>query len=336
MDEVVLAPPHTVLKTSSGKIRRRAMAELYESGELGATRAASRPLWLRLARLAAGGAGPALRRAARRIGEITYAGWVWGVLALVGTIPALAAIAARRPRFGFACARAVGRIVFRLAGIRLTVEGAEHVVRDGAFVIASNHTSYLDGLVLAAVLPRPVRFVAKAELRDHLLARWFLDGLGTLYVDRFDVARSVAHAGGLSEALRAGEGLLIFAEGTLHRMPGLLPFQTGGFMAAVEAEAPAVPVVLRGTRSLMRNETWFPRRVPIHVRIGEPIAPPPVLEPGPNVVGESDGRERSRWSRAVQLRDAARAWMLAHCGEPDLANRNPLRDLIERRTGTEN
>ena len=331
VDEVVLAPPHTVLKTSSGKIRRRAMAELYESGGLGGAQAAARPLWLRLARLAAGGAWPALRRVARRTGDVTYAGWVWGVLVLVGAIPALAAIATRRPRFGFACARAVGRIVFRLAGVRLTVEGAEHLARDGAVVIASNHTSYLDGLVLAVTLPRPVRFVAKAELRDHLLARWFLDGLGTLYVDRFDVARSVAHAGGFSEALRAGEGILIFAEGTLHRMPGLLPFQTGGFMAAVESEAPVVPVVLRGTRSFMRNDTWFPRRVPIHVRIGPPSAPP---APGlPTAVG-ADAPERSDWSRAVELRDTVRAWMLVHCGEPDLANRNPLRDLIERRTGT--
>ena len=331
LDEVVLAPPHTVLKTSSGKIRRRAMAELYESGELAAPGAGSRPLWMRIARLAVGGAGPALRRSARRVGEIGYAGWVWGALALVGTIPALAAIAARRPRFGFACAQAVGRIVFRLAGVRLTVEGAEHLPRDGAFVIASNHTSYLDGLVLAAALPRPVRFVAKAELRDYLLARWFLDGLGTLYVDRFDVARSVAHAGGLSGALRAGEGILVFAEGTLHRMPGLLPFQTGGFMAAVEAKAAVVPIVLRGTRSLMRDGTWFPRRVPIHVRIGPAIAPPPASEP--DGAGGPDAGERGRWSRAIELRDAARAWMLAHCGEPDLANRNPLRDLIERRTG---
>ena len=332
MDEVVLAPPHTVLKTSSGKIRRRAMAELYESGELGATRAASRPLWLRLARLATGGAGPALRRSARRIGEIAYAGWFWGALALVGIVPALAAMIPRRPVFGFACARAVARAVFLLAGIRVTVEGGEHVPRTGPCVLASNHTSYLDGLVLAAALPRPVRFVAKAELRDHLLARWFLDGLGVLYVDRFDVTRSVAHAGGLADPLRTGESILIFAEGTLHRMPGLLPFQTGGFMAAVEAETPVVPVVLRGTRSLMRDGTWFPRRVPIHVRIGPPVPPPAAT--GPGAADRPTAEARSDWSRAVALRDTARAWMLAHCGEPDLANRNPLRDLIERRTGS--
>ena len=330
MDEVVLAPPHTVLKTSSGKIRRRAMAELYESGELGGARAASRPLWLRLARLAAGGTGPALRRAAHRVRQVAFAGWIWAAIGFAGVIPGLAVIAARQPRFGYASVRAAALAIFRLSRIRVTVDGAEHLDRGGPFVIVSNHTSYADGLALMAALRRPFRFVAKAELRSNLYARWFLDGIGALYVDRFDVTRSVAHAGGLTGALRAGESILIFAEGTLHRMPGLMRFQTGGFMAAVEAEAPVVPVVLRGTRSFMRNETWLPRRVPIHVRIGPPIPPPGAGMPPSD---DATGQDRSDWSRAVELRDAVRAWMLAHCGEPDLANRNPLRDLIERRTG---
>ena len=302
-------------------------------------RGGARPLWVRVARLAAGGAGPAVRRAARRIGDLAFAGWFWSALALVGVIPALAAMIARRPRFGFACVRAVARVVFRLAGVRLTVEGAEHLRRDGACVIASNHASYLDALALAAAFPRPVRFVAKAELRDHRLARWLLDGIGVLYVDRFDIARSVAHAGGLAEALRAGDRIAIFPEGTLHRMPGLLPFQLGAFMVAAEGEAPVVPVVLRGTRSLMRDGTWFPRRAPVHVRIGEPVAPPAPGLPAPELPSASTATaaaaaQGSAWSRAVGLRDVVRGWMLAHCGEPDLASRNPLRDLIERRTGT--
>ena len=330
MDEMVLAPPHTVLKTSSGKIRRRAMAELYASGELGSPGAASRPLWLRLARLAAGGAGPALRRAARRAGEFAFAGWIWAAIGMAGVVPGLAVILARRPRFGYASVRAAALAIFRLSRIRVTVEGAEFLDGGGPFVIVSNHTSYADGLALMAALRGPVRFVAKAELTDNLYVRWLLDGIGALYADRFDVTRSVAHAGGLAGALRAGENILIFAEGTLHRMPGLLPFQTGGFMAAVEAQAQVVPVILRGTRSFMRDGTWFPRRVPLHVRIGPPVPPPaPGLAPG--VVPHAP--ERSDWSRAVELRDTVRAWMLAHCGEPDHANRNPLRNLIDRRTG---
>ena len=330
VDELVLAPPHAVLKTSSGKIRRRAMAELYEAGALSSP-GPPRAFWLRVARLVAGGAGPVVRRAAGRYRDLAFAGWVWTALALAGTVPALAAMVAGRPHFGFAGMRAVARTVFRLAGIRLTVEGAEHLDRAGPLVVASNHASYLDGLVLIAALPRPVRFVAKAELRENLLVRWFLDGIGVLYVDRFQVERSVAHASALSAALAVGDRIAIFPEGTLHRMPGLLRFQMGGFKSAVEAGAPVVPVVLRGTRSLMRDGTWFPRRVQLHVRFGEPVDPPERDTPvdgGPNAGEESD------WARAVRLRDTVRGWMLAHCGEPDLADRNPLRDLVERRTGS--
>ena len=332
VDEVVLAPPLTVLKTSSGKIRRRATADLYESGELAAP-GGSRPLWLRLARLTAGGAAPVARRAAGRIGDLAFAGWVWTAIGLVGAVAWPAVAVVRRPRFGLACMRTAARTIFRLTGIRVTVEGVLPLDRGEPFVIASNHTSYIDGLVLMAVLGGSARFVAKAELRDNPLARWFLDGIGVLYVDRFDVARSVAHAGGLTDALRAGETIAIFPEGTLHRTPGLLPFQMGGFMAAVETDASVVPVILRGTRSLMRDGTWFPRRVSVRVRIGEPVASRPPA-PGLDAAGGSDVADGSQWSRAVQLRDAVRAWMLAHCGEPDLANRNPLRELIERRTGS--
>ena len=363
-DEVVLAPPHTVLKTSSGKIRRRAMAERYESGRL-TSPDARRPPWLGLLELAAGGVAPGGRRAAARLGELAFAGRVWAAVGLAGMIvwPAVAAV--RRPRFGRACLRAAARAVFRLSGLRVTVEGAARLDRGAPCVVASNHASYFDGLVLVAVLPGPVRFVAKAELREKPLARWFLDGIGVLYVDRFDAARSVTHAGGLATALRAGDSIAIFPEGTLHRMPGLLPFQMGAFAAAVEAGAPVVPVVLRGTRSLMRDRTWLPRRAPLRVRIGEPICPsasqsapgggvdgpggpagdPPCPDGGePAGVGASGGAQqggasgagpRSAWSRAVRLRNEVRAWMLAHCGEPDLADRNPLRDLAERRAAQE-
>ena len=365
-DEVVLAPPHTVLKTSSGKIRRRAMAERYESGRL-ASPDTSRAPWLRLLGLAAGGIGPGARRAAVRLGELAFAGRVWAAIGLAGAVAWPAVVAVRRPRFGRACLCAAAWTVFRLSGIRVTVEGAARLDRGTPCVVTSNHASYFDGLVLMAALRGSVRFVAKAELREKPLARWFLDGIGTLYVDRFDTARSAAHAGGLAEALRADASIAIFPEGTLHRMPGLLPFQMGAFAAAVEAGAPVVPVILRGTRSLMRSETWFPRRVPVRVRIGEPIHPPALQSAsGPDVpegtaAGRSraDGRDgmnsggggaspgngenggaprgggasgvaRSSWSRAVRLRDEVRAWMLAHCGEPDLADRNPLRDLAER------
>ncbi|MDO8706717.1 MAG: hypothetical protein Q7J84_17445, partial [Sulfuricaulis sp.] len=74
------------------------------------------------------------------------------------------------------------------------------------------------------------------------------------------------------------------------------------FVAAAEAGVPLVPVTIRGTRSILRSEQWFPRRGTISVIIGAPLTP-----------------EGADWSAAIRLRDAARVEVLRHCGEPDLA-----------------
>ena len=84
-------------------------------------------------------------------------------------------------------------------------------------------------------------------------------------------------------------------------MPGLLPFRMGAFLAAAQAGAPIVPVTIRGTRSILRAGSWFPRRGRLEVIVEPPIPP--------------DGAD---WAAAVRLRDAARAAILRHCGEPDL------------------
>ncbi len=85
-------------------------------------------------------------------------------------------------------------------------------------------------------------------------------------------------------------------------MPGLQPFRMGAFLTAVKAGVPVVPVAIRGSRSLLREDTWFPRRTIVTVRVCRPIAPQ----------GED-------WDAAVALRDAVRAEILTYCGEPDLA-----------------
>jgi 1-acyl-sn-glycerol-3-phosphate acyltransferase len=102
--------------------------------------------------------------------------------------------------------------------------------------------------------------------------------------------------------------LMFFPEGTLTRAPGLLPFHMGAFRAAAETGAPVYPVVIRGTRSILRDQDWFPHRGRVHLTICAPLQ---AAEPG--------------WSAAVALRDSAREQMLAQLGEPDLAaEQNPL------------
>jgi len=85
-------------------------------------------------------------------------------------------------------------------------------------------------------------------------------------------------------------------------MPGLLPFRMGAFAVSARAGVPVVPVALRGTRSLLRADSWFPRRGAVHI-----LAAPPILP------------EDQSWSAAVKLRDQARQEILKLSGEPDMA-----------------
>ena len=315
-DEVRLVPPYSVLKTSSGKIRRAGVRDLYERGRLGA--GAGSPLALQVLRLGVSAVAPQLRRGMGRALKTGYAGWFWLATGIAGAVLwPVAALRRSPPKVG-ALLRRVARALLLLTGLPPGLEGSLPERRGRGRVLVFNHASYIDGLVLSAALDPIPRYVVKGELRANAFSRLFLRGIGCLFVERFDTRRSAEDAEALSAALAAGDEIGIFAEGTLHRMPGLLPFQLGAFRAAVEADVPVVPVVLRGTRSVLRGGSWFPRHGLIRVRIGEAIDPAS-LDP-----------EGSVWERAVRLRDATRAAVLRHCGEPDLSHHKALLDLAER------
>jgi 1-acyl-sn-glycerol-3-phosphate acyltransferase len=296
-DDVVLASPRTVLKTSSGKIRRAACRELYERGALDTSQ---RPVWLQVTRIAAATAVPRLRRLLRVAATWAYAAYAWAVLAVLTPPVWLGVLLLPRLAWRRALCRLGARLAIRLSRLPMTVEGADRLPNT-PFVIAANHASYADVLLLSAVLPVDAAFVAKVELRDHVFSRVPLDRLAAGYVERFDLHRGVADALGLSHRVRSGETLAFFPEGTFTREPGLRPFHMGAFVIAAETGAPVVPVAIRGARSVRRERERLIRRHPVHVTFGEPIHP------------ESTG-----WEEAVRLRDATRAVIAADCGEPDL------------------
>ncbi|TAK65644.1 MAG: acyl-phosphate glycerol 3-phosphate acyltransferase [Betaproteobacteria bacterium] len=309
-DDIVLAPPHTVLKTSSGKIRRAASREYYESGG-GSARPA--PVWLQLARLARASLVPELRRQLRAWSGLAYSAWV-GLCFLILAVPSLIAAALlRSPARGWRFSRVMAIGFLRLCRLPLMVHGLEHIPASGPFVMAVNHASYLDGLILVAALrERGYRFVAKRELRESLLPRLFLQSIGTDFVERSDIKQGVEDASRLAESVRAGHTPVFFAEGTFTRSAGLLPFRMGAFVIAAQTGVPLVPVAIRGARSVLRDNNWFARRGAIVVNIAPPLLP-----------------QGSDWNAAVALRDAARAEILRRCGEPDLAS-SPLPGQVSR------
>jgi 1-acyl-sn-glycerol-3-phosphate acyltransferase len=299
-DDIVLVPPHTVLKTSSGKIRRSASRELYERGGRGALEHA---VWWQIMRLGISAVLPQIRRALSRTREFLYGFYVWICFCVLAPATWLAASFGKDPRASWRISRAGAHALLKLTGTPLMVQGLENLPPPGTpYVLVANHASYLDGIVLVAALPEPLHFVAKRELESHFVSRTYLRNIGTQFVERFDLQQGLADTERLLAVIRNGRPLGFFPEGTFRRMPGLLPFRMGAFVVAAQAHVPVIPVVLRGTRSILREGHWLPRRGTVQAIVGKPIAP----------LGDD-------WNAAILLRDATRREMLMHLREPDLS-----------------
>jgi len=147
---------------------------------------------------------------------------------------------------------------------RIEVVGADRMPATGPAVVAPNHESFLDAIILGAAISRELRFLAKAELWRSWLLAWMLDGLGAIPIER---SRSDYLAAALVfQALTAGQAVVIFPQGAVR---GDRVWKQGAAHAALVTGAPLVPVRLVGTaRALSRGRIGFPR---LRVIIGEPI-----------------------------------------------------------------
>lgn len=308
-DEVVLVPPHTILKTSSGKLRRAASREMYERGEL---RARKVPVWAQFLRIAANSVLPIGRRYARTIASHLDSASMWTVSALL--FPPIWAMSLLAPdrKSAQSLLRAAAKTLARSVGISLKVEGLENLndpaVAGRPVIFVANHASYADAIVLTAALPVDFSFVAKAELKKNLILRPLLKCVGTEFVERFDKQKGVEDARKVANAAKAGRSLMFFPEGTITRKAGLLPFHMGAFIAAAENNLPVIPVTIKGTRSLLRPGTWRLHRGDVSVVIGKPIVPE-----------SQEETKDSIWSRSLRLSALARQEILKHVKEPDLA-----------------
>ena len=159
---------------------------------------------------------------------------------------------------------------------RPQVSGLEHIPAEGPFVLASNHLSFLDSVILQALPARPVHFFAKAEyftapgLKGRA-ARWFFESVGSIPVQRGEQAASVAALEDLVALLEEGHGVGIYPEGTRSRDGRLYRGRTGAAWLALTTGAPVVPVGLRDTQHLQPPDTRAIRPHRFTVAVGEPL-----------------------------------------------------------------
>lgn len=307
-DKIILAPPHTVLKTSSGKIRRSANRENFESGQLGKRQ---KSFAHQLTRLLIGSVVPQLRRLAQLVAAFAYAAWFWLMFGLFAPVVWLSLILTPKQSWRWTLMHSTGRLMSILTGLKLEVVGLENLPEpDTPCIYVANHSSYLDVFVIVTGMPRGFSFVSKAEFAGAFFTRTLFDRIDVEYVDRFDRGKGIEAASRLVDAARLGKSLFFFPEGTFTRIPGVYPFHSGAFMTATASGRPVVPIAIRGSRSILHPGEWFPRRDSISLIIGPQIMPAETIA----------DKGESSWEQAQLVQSAARSYILDHCGEPDLSH----------------
>lgn len=167
------------------------------------------------------------------------------------------------------------RTMFWAQGLRIDIDGRQHLPRATGAALAVNHTAYLDFMEVGLVgrkSGRNVRYMMKAEL-EHGIVGWLMKHCKAIGVDRAAGAQSYDRA---VAALRAGEIVVVYPEATISRSFELKEFKSGAARMSIEAGVPIVPMVIWGAQRIWTKD--LPKqlgrhRFPIHIRIGEPVVP---------------------------------------------------------------
>jgi 1-acyl-sn-glycerol-3-phosphate acyltransferase len=163
------------------------------------------------------------------------------------------------------------RLGLATTGIRFKVAGREHVPLDRAAVFCANHQSNVDPPILFEALHPRMHILYKHEIDQiPILARAFRLG-GFIPIDRRHKESAMRSIEAGARSIRSGNSFLIFPEGTRSRTAELLPFKKGGFIMAMKAGAPIVPVAIQGGRDAMRRGSAVIQPVTVSIRVGEPI-----------------------------------------------------------------
>ena len=194
-------------------------------------------------------------------------------------------------------------IILKVLGFKVRDQGYEKLT-DSPSILVAKHASYIDPIILSAVLPPQYAYVAKRELKHVPFLGYIVRKLGTHLVDRFNAIKG---AKDIRRIMTSGQGLdsiIFFPEGTFYAEDGLGKFKLGAFVTAVKNDIPVIPVAINGTRQLLRSEIWWPSKVPLTITIFPPIYAKDV----------DNGAEG--------IAEKSRSLMLGEINEPDLKEKS--------------
>ncbi len=163
------------------------------------------------------------------------------------------------------------RAILSVAGVKLEVEGKEHLNPDQPYVYMVNHLSTFDIPATALILPGTVRFIAKKELFRIPLFSMGMRAVGMIKIDRGNSEEARKTINEAVVTLRQGVSIIIFPEGTRSRTGEIQPFKKGGFILAVNSQNPIVPVSISGSQYVQRKKSLVLVPGRIRIRIMPPL-----------------------------------------------------------------
>ena len=176
----------------------------------------------------------------------------------------------------YSCLRMVQtafKLMLKVAGVRLTVIGEEHVPKDQAVLYIGNHRSYFDILLTYSRCPRLTGYVAKVEMLRYWLLRDWMKALYCLFLDREDMKAGLKTILQGFEYIKNGISICIFPEGTRNRQEEMLPFKEGSLKMAEKTGCPIIPMAITNSAEIFENHLPFVRPCHVILEYGTPILP---------------------------------------------------------------
>lgn len=294
-DEIVLVKPFTIPKTSSGKLQRSACKNAYLNKTLQIQKP---PFALQVGKLFLQKNIFNIIKFAKKLSSLFFSLYT-GVLFSITLIPAWLAVLV----LPYTLAHKVTKYWIKALSLCLhcpiTIKGKDYLPTTGPAILAVNHSSYIDALVLISALPSQICFIGKSSLFKAPILRTFLRKLGHIAIDKHDILNSIQNLNNIRQELNSKKIFLAFPEGTFTSTPGLRPFKTGIFKLAAEMSIPIIPLALKGTRRIFRRNSILLKSNKITLTVENPIF--------------SSGKD---WDQINDFKNKVRKVIAKYCGEP--------------------
>jgi 1-acyl-sn-glycerol-3-phosphate acyltransferase len=222
---------------------------------------------------------------------------------VLGALSLASTIVDRTGNLAHRCARAWARAILKTTGVRVQVQGLEHIARSRSYVFAANHQSIYDIPIVFAALPVQLRIVAKQSLGRIPFMGWHLRFAGHLLVDRQNPGPGIVRK--MARLVGEHHSLIVFPEGTRSADGVVGRFKRGPFVLALDAGVPIVPISIRGSRHVMKKGQLMVCPADVSVIVHPPVETTSIGRDG--VRHLADG-VREVVVAAVGPTDAAPAW----------------------------